>query len=1476
MHGDEVDKGSSTAPPTGESVGPGSPETFPIIAVGASAGGLKVCGEFLSALRPETEAAVVVIAHLDPNHRSLMAQLLARASGLVVHEAADGDRPAAGTVHVIPPGVFLRLREGRLRIEPPAEGEAVRRPFDVFLRSLADDAGARAVCVVLSGNGDDGTEGLESVHSAGGLTLVQDPDEAEFPGMPQAALDTGLADATGPVRELAAMLLDLDRLRATAAQATRRRRTRSSVAPATVDGGTDVAIYRAILALAGEVAAQDLTLYKNGTLRRRIAQRMALAGISAHAPGAYLDLLRRDPKELDRLAADLLIHVTGFFRDPEVFDRLAQSALPKLFEELPAGRPLRIWSAGCSTGEEAYSLAIICDEVARARGEPLSVRILASDIDPAAISVARAGLYAGAATRGVSAERLKRYFVQEPGGWRVNADLREKVIFSVHDMLSDPPFSRIDLLACRNVLIYLGDDAKRRVLESCLFALRPRGLLLLGRAETPGEREARFTAVDRAIALWRKSGAPEPGDLAIAPGGRAAPVPALARGDRGDIGELCRRLALEAYAPAAALLNRRLQCLYLLGHAGRYLEIAPGYPKHDFIAMAPMSIRARVRAAAETCVAGGPPVRVLGGVAADGRRFVLELRATRVDETEFLLAAFLDSPVADDAPAASGPEEPRIVVDGVPEDAKAETARLRRDLSEVQTALENELEAHAADNAEALSVREEYQSANEELLASKEELQSLNEELTALNSQLQDALEEQRTTASDLQNVLYSTEVATLFLDADLCIRFFTPRLRAMFRVIPTDLGRPLQDLAALIEDPELEADCRKVIAGAGSLTREVEGLQGKWYRRQAQSYRAGDGAADGVVVTFFDITEDRRATEALQAARAAAERADRAKSGFLAAASHDLRQPLQSLTLIHNLLGPGAQPADLGRLRELLDDTIVSMSAMLDALLDTDRIESGALRPEIKPVPLGPLIERVLAPYRASAVSRGLRLRVPPTHAWTRSDPRLLETVLRNLVSNAIKYTASGGVLVGLRRRPGGRLSLQVCDTGSGFSETDAVEIFEPYRRLDQPDAPPGVGLGLSIVRRVCDLLEHPVSVRSRPGHGSCFGVELPLAPADPPKAIAPPDGEDGDDPAGDPPASAPAAGGDGGPASILVIEDDQPLRELLIRTLEGQGHRSVGAGDRQEGLRRFAGIPGGPDLLLIDYDLHGDAAGLALARELSAAAGRTIPTVVLTGNVTRAAQQAIARAGCLRLSKPASSAQLARAIARLRKRRDPAPASSAPAAGAAIHLVEDDDGARELLRRALERADRRIFDHASGEAFLASPEAASADCLVLDARLPGMDGIALLERLRSAGPPPPTIMVTAHGDLAMAVRAMRAGAVDFIEKPVEAEALSARIDAVLEAGRPASGADADAAESGATDGDAAREAALDRLSRLTSREREVLDKVLEGLANKTIANDLGISQRTVESHRAAIMRRMGCASLPDLVRLAIAAGLQ
>lgn len=727
---------------------------FPVVAIGASAGGLEACRRLLAALPAEPTMAFLLVMHLDPTHDSMLAPLLAADTSLTVREAADGMALRPGLLCVIPPGVFMAVRGGVVRLSAPQARHGARLPFDFLLESLAADMGARAVCVVLSGAGGDGSAGLRAVSAAGGLVLAQDPAEAGFASMPESAIATGLVDRILTTAQMPAALADHAARLADGARPPEEGATRDGAMDGTGDSPGAMApspAFDAILALVGAHAAQEVGLYKTGTIHRRVARRMALAGVPPTEPERYLAMLERDQVERDKLVSDLLIHVTGFFRDPEVFERLAEVAIPELLAALPPDRPLRVWVAGCSTGEEAYTIAMLCRERIEAAGSTARLQILASDLDPEAIAAAREGVYPAAISSAVSAERLERHFVRDGLGWRVSPALRDCVVFTVQDLLSDPPFSRIDLVSCRNVLIYLGAEAQRRVIGQFSFALRPGGLLLLGAAETPGQTEGRFEPMDKAAHIWRRVGSARPGDLHVSSILRAAAgAPPAAIQRRTLLAETCRRLVLETHAPAAALVSRRLECLYLLGPTDRYLRVPSGYPSADFLAMAPLALRLRLRAAASACGPENPVVVVRGGRTAEGAAYAVELRAVSAGGEDMLLACFLDAP---HAPGAR--QEEAAPAEGAGSAAQeAEIEALRRDLRDAVRDLEAATEAHAADAAEALSVNEEFQSTNEELLASKEELQSLNEELTALNAQLQETLERHRTTAADLRNVL--------------------------------------------------------------------------------------------------------------------------------------------------------------------------------------------------------------------------------------------------------------------------------------------------------------------------------------------------------------------------------------------------------------------------------------------------------------------------------------------------------------------------------------------------------------------------------------------------------------------------------------------------------------------------------------------------------------------------------------------------
>lgn len=1401
----------------------------------------------------DLHAALILVLHLDPLHDSMMVDLLTQHTRLKVVQATEGMLLQAGLVHVIPPRVFLTVSKHVLHVTEPPAGVSVRLPYDVLLRSLAQDAAAPLACIVLSGSGTDGSVGIAEIHKAKGLVIAQDPKEARYSGMPESAIHTGFVEQILHAGEMAASLQAFLKGKPTGL-ASAQGKTGQTQPTDTGAKRHFMANYDDILSFVDQHAKQNISLYKRGTLERRIARRMAIVGLEPEDVTRYLAMLKADSRERAQLSTDLLIHVTSFFRDPEVFDYLSSETIPELIGAVATGRPLRIWVAGCSTGEEAYSFAIICLEAIAAAGSRIQLQIIASDVDPDSISIAQAGIYPKDIDVSVSSNRLAHFFVPVQGGWKVKAALRDVVMFTVVDLLTDPPFSKIDLISCRHVMIYLAPEAQKSVIARCCYALRTGGLLLLGSAETPFQGDECFAVENKEARLWRRVGQSRPGDLFLAGETRekVRPSPATPIVRRDVLPDLCRKFLLEHYAPAAALLNSRLECLYSHGTTEKYLRITEGPSPTGILGMLPKSARTKFRAGAAACSRSNRLVTISSLRMWDGASVDIAIHAIPAGDELLLLVCFVE--MAADAGRLRSDAITAPANAGQATDLAAELETTRKELQEALHDLEQQAEAHDADTAEALSASEEFQSTNEELLASKEELQSLNEELTTLNNQLQETLERQRTTANDLQNVLFSTDVATVFLDLDFNIRFFTPATRSIFRVIASDVGRPLADLVALTKDDQLTAEANAVIKNSEKIEREIAGRDGQWFLRRIQPYRDDGGQVAGVVITYVDITERKRTNAALMNATRDAERATRAKSRFLAAASHDLRQPLQALALLHALMARSKRPSEVMRLTSLLDGTLKSTTELLDSLLDVTRIDSGIIRPNIRSVAVAPIIQRLTEEFRPQCDLKGLNLRSVPSSAWVRTDPQLLEQILRNLLSNAMKYTRTGGVLLGCLRK-GPELSIRVYDSGVGFAESESKAIFDAYYQIggSASTSGTGLGLGLSIVQRLAQLMKHPVTVHSTPSRGTVFMISLPVAEALP--GLMPDQASALDLKA--PPRQT---------GTILLVEDEKPLRDLLDELLAGEGHTVIPMADAQSALdwAKTCGIT--PDLLLTDCDLEDNQGGVVLAKSLAKLLWHAIPTIIITGDITTETHQEIARAGYERVLKPASPKELLDKISSLilkasagRRQGKPDGNSSA----ISIHVIDDDPLIRETMRRLFEAEGWSVVTYEAAEEFLASPRPDGQSCLLIDSVLPGMSGTELIRHLRAESFTIPAVMLTGHGDATAAVAALKAGASDLIEKPASAIHLLDSMRNAIEAGRDLNARSV------------SRRSTRKKISALTKREYEILVRILEGTPNKIIAADLGINQRTVENHRASIMRKCGAGSLPDLVRLALAADM-
>jgi len=1557
----------------------GSPpghDGFPVVGLGASAGGLDAARRLLAALPAGTGMAFILIQHLDPTHASMMVDLLAGHTPMKVQQAADGVPLEREHVYLIPPGAYLSIQAGALRLSEPRERHGARLPFDFFLRSLAEELGQRAVCVILSGTGGDGSLGLKAIKEKGGLVIAQDPDEAEFDGMPRSAIMTGAVDLVLPVEKIPETLAKYGRQ--LAVNGKRKGRAPDDHPPDRL---------AEIIDLLRTKTAHDFALYKPGTLLRRIERRMALAAVDDI--GRYLDMLRQDSGELELLAKDLLINVTSFFRDPKAFELLAKEVIPDLVRRQPSDRPLRIWVAGCSTGEETYSLAMLFLEEIAAAKRNIQLQAFASDINQDAVAVAREGRYPESIAADVSPGRLARFFSQEEHSYRVVPELRGTVVFTAQDVLADPPFSRLDLISCRNLLIYLRPEAQEKVLLLFHFALRESSILMLGGSETVGRLDDRFEPISKTQRIYRQIGYSRPGevDFPIGPRGGSRTLwpgptrPAAAQGFSAR--DFTQRLLLESYAPASVLINRKHECLYYSGPTDRYLRVAAGEPSRDLFAMAREGLRDKLRAAIRQASREHALAIVTGARASYAGSAVavrIEVHPVQSEGEELLLVSFFEDPEREPRPGRLA--EPTDDLSRITELEQALDAT-RKELQSAIHELEIANEEQKAVNQEAMSANEEFQSTNEELMTSREELQSLNEELTALNSQLQETLERQRSTANDLQNILDSSGVATLFLDSELNIRFFTPAAKSLFRVIATDIGRPLADLARRINDTPLLADAGMVLAGEVPPNREVEADNGAWYTRRILPYRTEDARVAGVVITFADISERKTAEQAIEAARsysdsiintirqplvvlddelcvisasrsfystfsvepeqtvgrqldaidegrldiaalrgyldrlrngagviqdheievelaprgmrsllvsaleirdeplttrkillaiediterkhvaealeAAKRQADHAnlgKSRFLAAASHDLRQPLQTISLLHEMLAKKLKDEATLGLVGRLDEAVSTMSSMLDTLLDINQLEAGIVRREMVGFPINAVLEQLRTQFAFHAAARHLGWRVVPSSLSVHSDPRLLEQMIRNLLSNAVKYTSEGKILLGCRRR-GDKARIEVWDTGIGIPEEELEAIFGEFHQLDNParERSKGLGLGLAIVERLAELLGHAIDVRSRPGKGSVFAVEVPL-------------GQDASQwrPRLDRSEVEESANQSG---AILVVEDDPSVRDMLALLLEAEGYRTTTAEDGRTALELAARGAIRPDLVVADHNLPRGLNGLQVVAGLREALGHQIPAVILTGDISTDTLREISQGGHLHVNKPVKAKELMSLIQRcLAEPRRPASirqpaevASNGPQAQT-MFVVDDDSAVREAMRDLLKEDGRTVEIYASSEAFLEGYRPGRVGCLLVDAQMPGMSGLDLLQRLKNEGTRLPAIMITGQGDVPMAVEAMRAGAADFIEKPIRRDELFASIERALEQTR-------DSAKVSVS-----REAAATRLAGLTARQRQIMELVLAGHPSKNIAADLGISQRTVENHRAAVMKKTGSHSLSGLIRLALAA---
>ena len=852
---------SSDALRAGAAVRPSPPA--PVVGMGASAGGLEAFQKFFSHMPPDTGMAFVVVQHLDPRHVTLMPELLGRTTRMGVEQVRDETPAQPDHVYVIPPNATLTIEGGVLRVKsPPQESRGLRMPIDSLFHSLAEDQGHRAICILFSGTGSDGTLGLRSVKEHGGMAMAQSPETAKYDSILRSAIATGMVDHVLPPEEMPARLVEY---------AAYLRELHEKATSGALFGEASDQLAR-ICALLRRKTGHDFSRYKTSTLIRRIQRRIQVLQVPTVA--TYVSRLRQDPNEVEQLFRDLLISVTHFFRDPGAFEVLARAVIPSIIEQAGPDGAVRAWTPGCATGEEAYSVAMLLREEMVRRDVRPRVQVFAGDIDDEALEFARQARYPEGIAEHVSPDRLERFFVKQDHSFELTKEIREMCIFSTHNLIRDPPFSRVDLLVCRNLLIYLESDLQRHVTSLFHYALRPGGYLFLGPSESVVGPPDMFRTLDKKYRVFRRTETVALPALALALPDRvtahrpARPwTPRVATPGQAGVISSLERVLIDHYAPAWVIVNSDGESVYFSPRTGRYLEPVPGTPSMDLVAMARRGLRLDLRTAIHKAVKTGEGVTREGiAVEADGDVQVINLVVRPLAELGHDPGLFLvvfqeagppkprDRARKDGTTATTGDQ----FVHQLESELRMTKEHLQASVEEVETSNE-ELKSS---NEELLSTNEELQSANEELQTSKEELQSVNEELETINAELGKKVEELDSVNGDLQNLLHSTRIPTLFLDQSLRIKRFTEAATSVFRLIETDVGRPITDITPRFEG-DLVTDLKEVLRTLATKEHPVALVDGSaTYLMRVLPYRRMDNVIDGLVVTFLDVTELNRALE--------------------------------------------------------------------------------------------------------------------------------------------------------------------------------------------------------------------------------------------------------------------------------------------------------------------------------------------------------------------------------------------------------------------------------------------------------------------------------------------------------------------------------------------------------------------------------------------------------------------------------------
>ena len=1064
-----------------------------IIGIGASAGGLKPIQEFFDHMPADTGMSFVVVQHLSPDFKSLMDELLARHTEMRIHKVVDGVDIEANSIYLIPAEKNMAIKGNKLMLTDKSKKKGLHLPIDNFFESLAEVVGKNSAAIVLSGTGSDGSRGIKKVREAGGVVIVQTPESAGFDGMPRAAISTGTVDLICEVQDMPERLCqyvgDLDRDALQVSEFSGE------------DGQSESAIVR-LYKIFRHRDNIDFSLYKPGTISRRLERRMKMSTVSTLEQ--YINFVESNQAEADLLYRDLLVEVTQFFRDEEAFQRMREDVIPQLLDRCARGQEVRAWVSGCATGEEAYSIAMLLDHCIASSTDPdRSFKVFATDVHRKSLESASSGFFASGALENVPEAFQEKYFVKNSGVCNIRRDLRQKVIFAANDLTRDPPFTRLDLVSCRNVLIYLEPKVQKRVLSMFHFGLKKNGVLFLGPSETVGDLGKEFEELDRHWRIYSKRR-----DVRLPESTRVPLTPPLSSvineqattfvgGTRQIQSHMWLTTAYEdllaRHVPPSLLVNELNELIHCFGNARKLLTVPDGRPSSDVLKMLDSNLSISVSAALHRAKTEEKPV-VYRGVRAevaenDSRLFQVTVEPyKKKDQSLFLISLEEMEKVV---------HEDRIVEEFKgPMHSNNRIEQLERELNYTRETLQATVEELESSNEELQATNEELIASNEELQSTNEELHSVNEELYTVNSEHKVKIEELTEVTSDMDNLFKSTEIGTIFLDKNFNIRMFTPAISAGFNVLDQDIGRPINHISYKLDSPQLLTDAADVLNTGVPKETEVRSKDQRIYIQRIQPYRVED-RIEGVVLTLTDITELREAELAQMTLQTLSE-VTQELPDFAYAVSHDLQAPLRHISQYTELMEKSIETknyVEMTKSNRVLKTSANKLREMIDGLLAYSRINTTGR--QIVPIQLRQVLDATMVEIETAIQANNARVSISTELPEVLGDPQQVKLLFFHVIENAIKFRGEEDPVIEIAHEViDGKCYVSVSDNGIGIPDRCKEEVFSIFKRLGFKENVPGAGVGLAICRRIA-LRHHGRIYAETQSKGAKFVVSLMLPEA-------------------------------------------------------------------------------------------------------------------------------------------------------------------------------------------------------------------------------------------------------------------------------------------------------------------------------------------------------------------------------------------